>query len=69
MNLSHCPDCRNKLLNDSNGCSCGWIKSTIKKISSFRCQYVENQSRCENEGTISKQVRGSIWYCSEHHDK
>lgn len=68
MNFFNCPDCRNKLTSE-NQCSCGWKKQVIKKINPFQCQYVENQGRCENEGTISKQVRGSIWYCSDHRDK
>lgn len=66
MNLSRCPDCRNKL-NETDRCSCGWGK--ITKINPYQCQYIENQCRCKNDGTISKQVRGSIWYCRNHYDK
>lgn len=66
MNLQ-CPDCRNQLLN-SNRCSCGWRKSLINTSNNFRCQYMKNNLRCEKEGTISKQIKGNIWYCNEHYD-
>jgi hypothetical protein len=66
MKESYCPDCRNKLIND-NRCACGWFK--IQKINHHRCQYIKNQSRCENEGTVSRQIKGNVWYCREHYDK
>ncbi len=66
MKFSHCPDCRS-YLSACNKCSCGWVEAI--KINLYQCQYIENQHRCNNEGTISKQVRGNSWYCNEHHDK
>jgi C4-type Zn-finger protein len=67
MTNDRCPDCSKILSRGSNLCTCGWFSIVqIKSASVYQCQYREKNTRCENEGTVSKSTRGNVWFCRGH---
>lgn len=46
-------------------CTCGRKNITLARAD-HRCCYQCHEQRCEQQGTVSLQLRGNTWYCRQH---
>lgn len=60
-----CNECKQWRVAGATACTCG-KKSVTLPGADYRCSYQDQGQRCCQQGTVSLQLRGNTWYCTQH---